>query len=164
MSVTFVTANQKDLLKAALELTDSEGFMEDAIAIAAFEHGEDGAPTELSAVAVFECIRAGHADLHFGMTRPASLTLELIQATLMIAFRPQHLNLSRLIFRVPEANRRAIIALIKIGCCFEYRERASLSRGRDAIVFSLDRETVEAIAGPEHREEVAPSGASDDQE
>lgn len=155
----FRTTDQKSHLAAALAMTHSEGFMEDAIAIAAYRPGGEGDAEELAAVAVFECIRGRRADLHFGMPRPMGLSVDLIQAVVGIAFHPKHLNLDRLFMRVPEANTHALVALIKIGCSFEYRERASLARGQDAIVLSLDRSRIAGSAGPTNREESPVTGA-----
>ena len=78
------------------------------------------------------------------------LASELVQMVIMVAFGPRLFDLSRLICRVPEANTRAIIALLKIGFRIEYRDRASVIGGADGIVLSLDRDAIlPATAAPE---------------
>lgn len=155
----FRTNDQKSHLAAALQMTSSEGFMEDAIAIAAYRPGGEGDAEELAAIAVFECIRGNRADLHFGMPKPMGLSMELIHAVVGIAFHPKHLNLERLFMRVPDGRTHALVALIKIGCSFEYRERSSLAGGQDAIVLSLDRSRITGSAGPTNHEESPDTGA-----
>lgn len=148
-TTTFVTANQKAHLQAALALTGSDGFMEDARAVAAYRPGHDGEADQIRAAFVFECFRGGRAELHFGMADGAPLTQDLVQAVIMIAFTPKFFNLDRLMCRVPAYNARALIALIKIGFQMEYRDRASVTGGADAIMLSLDRTTIlEAPAEP----------------
>lgn len=151
MSTTFVTERQKDHLKAALELTGSGGFMEDAIAVAAYRPGQEGNPEQIVAVAVFECFRGGRAELHFGMVGGRVPSLEIMQGIMGVAFHPRALNLARVMARTPVENVNAICSLLKIGFQIEYRDRASLTGGRDAIVSSLDRDTIlnhKAPAGP----------------
>lgn len=147
---TFVTDRQEQLLQVALEVTGSEGFMSDARAIGAYHGDPNGPEADLFAVAVFECFRGGRAELHFGMVNGDPLTQELVQMVIMVAFGPRLFDLSRLICRVPEANTRAIIALLKIGFRIEYRDRASVIGGADGIVLSLDRDAIlQATAAPE---------------
>lgn len=145
---TFVTANQKAHLQAALALTGSQGFMEDARAVAAYKPGHDGEASEIRAVFVFEAFRGGRAELHFGMADGNPLTPELVQVVMSLAFAPKFFDLHRLLCRVPVKNVRAICALLKIGFQIEYRDRASVVGGGDAIMLSLDRDTVLASAAP----------------
>ncbi|TNE66844.1 MAG: N-acetyltransferase [Rhodobacteraceae bacterium] len=156
MNTMFVTNNQKAHLAAALELTGSKGFMEDARAVAAYKPGAEGDVDKITSVAVFECFRGGRAELHFGMADGLPLTKELVTATVYLAFHPKAFDLDRLLVRVPCHNTRALIALIKIGFQIEYRDRASLVDGADGIVMSLDRETVikaTAALQPENADE-----------
>lgn len=145
---TFATHSQKAHLEKARELTGSTGFMPDAIALAAYQPGNEGDARDLVAVTVFECIRGGRADVHFGMKRKGALSLDLIQAALMLAFDAKLLNLDRVYARTAPRNTAAQVSLIKVGFEFEHRERASLASGEDAIVFSLDRAAIMAAAGP----------------
>lgn len=149
MSTTFVTENQKAHLQAALALTGSEGFMEDARAVAAYKAGHDGEADSIRAIFVFEAFRGGRAELHFGMADGAPLTMELVQAVISISFNPKLFNLDRLLCRVPVWNVRALATLLKIGFQIEYRDRASVVGGGDAIMLSLDRDTVLASAAPQ---------------
>lgn len=152
----FITDNQKAHLHAALALTGSAGFMSDARAVAAYKPGHDGDASQIVAVAVFECFRGGRAELHFGMADGAPLTVELVQAVILIAFHPKAFNLDRLVCRVPVGNVRSISALLKIGFQIEYRDRASVTGGGDAIVLSFDRATAIKQASAEPQTETPP--------
>ncbi|MDP0928503.1 GNAT family protein [Paracoccus onubensis] len=148
---TYVTVNQKDHLKAALRLTGSKGFMEDARAVAAYAPGAEGEADSMKAVAVFECFRGGRAELHLGCTPGNQLTLEFIQALVLMAFHPKTFNLDRVMARIPFWNATAQIAALKVGFQFEYRDRYSVIGGEDGIVMSLDRSSIieqQATAGP----------------
>lgn len=147
---TFITAKQKAHLEVAKKLTGSEGFMEDARAVAAYKPGHPGEASEIQAIFVFEAFRGGRAELHFGMAHRKPLTAELVQTVIYLAFNPEIFNLDRLLCRVPVTNPRAICALLKIGFQIEYRDRASVARDEDAIVLSLDRDKIlKASAGPQ---------------
>lgn len=146
--ITFVTERQSSHLKSALKLTGSDGFMADAVAIAAYRSDEDGDLSDLLNVAVFESFRGGRAELHLGTAENHRLTIEIIQALTFLAFHPRHFNLERLIARVPTGNVNAICTLLKIGFQIEYRDRASVAGGGDGIVLSLSRDDALAAAGP----------------
>lgn len=149
---TYVTINQKDHLQAALSLTGSNGFMEDARAVAAYAPGDEGEAGHMKAVAVFECFRGRRAELHIGCAPGHQLTLEFIQALVLMAFHPKTFNLERLMVRIPHWNVTALCAALKVGFQFEYRDRYSVMGGEDGIVMSLDRDSIiemKAPAGPE---------------
>lgn len=146
--ITFVTERQSSHLKSALKLTGSDGFMSDAVAIAAYRTGEDGELSDLQTVAVFESFRGGRAELHVGNAEGRRMTAEVISALTYLAFHPKHFDLERLIARIPTDNVNAICTLLKIGFQIEYRDRASVAGGGDGIVLSLSRDDALAAAGP----------------
>lgn len=136
----FASDRQDDHLKEGLRLTRSEGFLSDAVAIAAYS--DEGSKRELRCVAVFEAVRGGRADLHFGLTDTSRLTPDIITAISTIAFHPRHMDLNRLMARIP-ADRPDVLAIaIKIGFRFEYVDRGALVDGADAVVMSLDRAVI----------------------
>ena len=151
MDTKFVLNNNAEHLNAALDLTGSLGFMGDARAVGIYRHDSDGGTGKLAAVVVFECFRGGRADLHFGNTEGHRLTLNTLQGIIMLAFHPKAFNLDRLLARVPVWNSDAIAALVRMGFEMEYRDRASVGHGADAIVLSLDRDALirKAPAGPQ---------------
>lgn len=149
MTTTFVTEKQSQHLKVALELTGSRGFMEDARAVAMYRQGKEGNAEEITAVAVFECFRGGRAEMHLGTAPGHRITLETLQGLVMMCFHPKIFNLDRVLARCPTENRNMIATLVKMGCEIEYRDRASVAGGGDAIVLSLDRDTVLASAAPQ---------------
>lgn len=152
MTTTFVTENQSDHLKAALAMTNSRGFMEDAIAVAVYRPGENGTGESFAGVGVFECFRGRRAELHFGMADGRMPSLEIMQGLIGIAFHPKTLNLERVLARIPAQHIYALCAVIKIGFEVEYRDRNCLADGGDAIVVSLDRSAIlhhKASAGPQ---------------
>ena len=151
MDTKFVLNNNAEHLNAALDLTGSLGFMGDARAVGIYRHDSDGGTGKLAAVVVFECFRGGRAELHFGNTEGHRLTLNTLQGILMLAFHPKAFNLDRLLARVPVWNSDAIAALVRMGFEMEYRDRASVGHGSDAIVLSLDRDALirKAPAGPQ---------------
>lgn len=157
---TFVTVNQKDHLKAALRLTGSRGFMEDARAVAAYEPGEEGDAGKMIAVAVFECFRNGRAEMHIGTAPGRVLSLEIVQALVLMAFHPKTFNLDRLMARIPLWNVTAQCAALKVGFQFEYRDRYSVVGGEDGIVMSLERDSIldKDTAGPTQTDEPAFAG------
>lgn len=61
MPVSFTKADQDDLLLKAADLTGSDGFMPDAVALGVKSDGE------LIAVAVFQNITAAGVEFHYGM-------------------------------------------------------------------------------------------------
>lgn len=150
MTSRFVTVDQKKHLEAAKRLTGSEGFLEDAYAIAIYRDGREGDAQALAAVAVFEAFRGGRAELHFGAEDGQPLSADWIIAMVTIAFHPKTFNLRNLIARVPDWNVAAQIMLLKLGFEFEYRDRASTAGGDDGIVFSIERDKIadQAAAGP----------------
>lgn len=155
-NVVFATDRQKEHLEAALSLTGSQGFMEDARAVAAYRPGKDGEPEKLAGVAVFECFRGSRAELHVGLTPGAAMTREILTALVMVAFHPRAFDLERLVARVPHWNVNAICNLLKAGFQFEYRDRFSTVGGEDGIVLSLERDKIledMAAAGPTHETE-----------
>lgn len=156
---TFVTVNQKEHLKTALRLTGSQGFMEDARAVAAYAPGEEGHAGQMTAVAVFECFRSGRAELHIGCAPGHRLTLDFVQALVLMAFHPKTFNLDRLMARIPVWNVTTQVAALKVGFQFEYRDRYSVMGGEDGIVLSLERDSIldKATAGPSQTEEPAVS-------
>ncbi len=151
MDTKFVLNNNAEHLNAALDLTGSLGFMGDARAVGIYRHDSDGGTGKLAAVVVFECFRGGRAELHFGNTEGHRLTLNTLQGIIMLAFHPKAFNLDRLLARVPVWNSDAIAALVRMGFEMEYRDRASVGHGADAIVLSLDRDALirKAPAGPQ---------------
>ena len=156
MTTKFITSQQAKHLEIALDLTGSLGFMNDARAIAIYRTQGDGAEDALAAVAVLECFRGGRAELHFGNVEGHRLTLETIQGIIAMAFSPRGFNLSRLMARIPVWNTMSLSALIRIGFEVEYRDRASTGQGSDAIVLSLDRETIISKASAEPQTETKP--------
>lgn len=144
--ITFISNQQNHHLEVAKHLTASDGFMQDAKAIAAYLPGETG--MDLLAVAVFECFRGGRAELHFGCPEGKRITPEIVTTVATIAFHPKFFGLDRLVARVATWNVNAICILLKIGFQIEYRDRSSVAGGGDGIVLSLSRETVLASAGP----------------
>lgn len=150
MTSRYVTVDQKKHLEAAKRLTGSEGFLEDARAVAIYRDGHQGDAKHLAAVAVFEAFRGGRAELHFGAEDGHPLSREWIVAMVTIAFHPKTFNLSRLIARVPDWNVSAMVILLKLGFEFEYRDRASTAGNDDGIVFSISRDKIneQATAGP----------------
>ena len=151
MDTKFVLNNNAEHLNAALDLTGSLGFMGDARAVGIYRHDSDGGTGKLAAVVVFECFRGGRAELHFGNTEGHRLTLNTLQGIILLAFHPKAFNLDRLLARVPVWNSDAIAALVRMGFEMEYRDRASVGHGADAIVLSLDRDALirKAPAGPQ---------------
>lgn len=157
---TFVTVNQKEHLQTALRLTGSAGFMEDARAVAAYAPGEEGEAGSMIAVAVFECFRNGRAEMHIGTAPGRSLSLEIVQALVLMAFHPKTFNLERLMARIPHWNVTSQCAALKVGFQFEYRDRYSVVGEEDGIVMSLERDSIldKATAGPTRTEEPALAG------
>ena len=160
MDTKFVLNNNAEHLNAALDLTGSPGFMGDARAVGIYRHDSDGGTGKLAAVVVFECFRGGRAELHFGNTEGHRLTLNTLQGIIMLAFHPKAFNLDRLLARVPVWNSDAIAALVRMGFEMEYRDRASVGHGADAIVLSLDRDALirKAPAGPQTETKPETSG------
>lgn len=158
MTSRYVTVDQKKHLEAAKRLTGSEGFLEDARAVAIYRDGHEGDAKHLSAVAVFEGFRGGRTELHFGAEDGHPLSREWIIAMVTIAFHPKTFNLSRLLVRVPDWNTAVQCMLLKLGFEFEYRDRASTAGGDDGIVFSVTREKLSdrAAAGPNSEFHAAP--------
>lgn len=144
MTTTFVTDQQKKHLEIALKLTNSRGFMDDAVALAAYRPGREGEAEQIVSVAVFECIRGGQAELHFGTTDGRPMSLEMVQGAVAMAFHARLLNLSRVVTKTPIWHTNAICALLKCGFQIEHRERNCLADGGDAIVSSLDRAAIRA--------------------
>lgn len=143
MPTKFVTTSQKDILETAKILTESPGFMEDARAIAAYQHGFEGNPEYLKGIIVFEGFRPNRsAEMHFGMAFGKAITLEIIQMGVTVAFHPKLFNLDRIITKTPVGNVKAICALLKIGFEIQHRERAALADGGDVIVSTLTRQAV----------------------
>lgn len=151
MPTKFVTTSQKDILETAKILTESPGFMEDARAIAAYQHGFEGNPEYLKGIIVFEAFRPnGSAEFHFGMAFGRPLALEIIQMGVTVAFHPKLFNLDTVVTKTPAANPRAICTLLKIGFQIQHRERGALADGGDVIVSTLSRADVLAqIRQPE---------------
>ncbi|MFV0382619.1 hypothetical protein [Paracoccus sp. (in: a-proteobacteria)] len=141
---TFITEGQKGLLKQALELTGSDGFMEDAVAIAACPTGTGA----MHGIAVFECFRGGRAEMHLGYAEGRRLSRDMITALAFIAFHPGYFGLKQLLARVPVRNTGAICMLIRAGFEIEYRDRGSVRGGEDGIVLSLSCDDILASAGP----------------
>ena len=156
--ITFISNQQAHHVEIAKQLTGSEGFMHDARAIAAYLPG--GTAMDLLCVAVFECFRGGRADLHLGCAPGKRLTPEVITTVSTLAFHPRFFGLDELRCRVPVENVNAICTLLKIGFQIEYRDRASVVGGGDAIVLSLSRETVLASAGPREENSRPDEGAA----
>lgn len=144
-NVVFQTNRQKEHLEAALALTGSQGFMQDARAVAAYRKKEDGTDA-LAGVAVFECFRAGRAEVHFGMKPGQMLTNDILTAVITIAFHPKAFNLERMVARIPHWNVNALCNVLKIGFQFEYRDRFSVVGGEDGVVLSLDRDKLTSTA------------------
>lgn len=155
--ITFISNQQEHHLEVARQITGSDGFMQDARAIAAYLPGDSG--MDLLAVAVFECFRGGRAELHFGCPEARRLTPEVVTTVSTVAFHPKFFGLDTLICRVPVQNVNAICTLMKIGFQIEYRDRASVSGGGDGIVLSLSKETVLASAGPRDNDYLPRAGA-----
>lgn len=147
MTTRFSTAEQKKHLEAAKRLTGSEGFLEDAKAVAIYRDGQEADVRNLAAVAVFEGFRGGRAELHFGAEEGSPLSREWIVAMVTIAFHPKTFNLSRLLVRVPDWNVGAMVILLKLGFEFEYRDRVSTAGGDDGIVLSITRQKIADRAG-----------------
>ncbi|MDB6179007.1 hypothetical protein PAF17_16060 [Paracoccus sp. Z330] len=150
--IIYSTEMQKNHLKAAEELTGSDGFMKDAVSIAAYRADDKGKPGDLLCVAVFESFRGGRAEFHLGMSGGKNMNLEIIQALTYISFHPRHFDLDCLLARIPVENVNAICTLLKIGFQIEYRDRGSVAGGGDGIVLSLLRDNVLAAAGPSDKD------------
>lgn len=138
--ITFITDRQDEHLARALELTNTEGWMQDAVVISAYSTKDDGAVGDLLGVAVFENFRGGRAEMHFGYAPGHRLTLEMIQAITLIAFSPSYFNLDTVLTCTPENQVSAICSLLKIGFAFEHRCRGVITGDRDGIMLSLTRE------------------------
>lgn len=149
MTAKFVTTAQKKHLAAALKMTNSEGFMHDAISIAAYRPGGEGDPEHIVAIAVFECFRGDQAEMHFAMANGRIPSREIIQGLMTVAFHPKMLNLRRVLTRTPARLPNAIAGLLKVGFQIEFRHRNCLADGGDAIVSSLDRAAVLNMASAE---------------
>lgn len=144
---TFFTNQQAHHLNVAAKLTNSEGFMADAVAVAAYRSTDTG--MDMQAVAVFECFRGSRAEMHFGCTDGHRLTPELITTIVTLAFHPKYFGLDRLMTRVPARHVHAICTLLKIGFQIEHVDRGSLHDGSDGVVLSLNKTAVlEGAAHP----------------
>jgi RimJ/RimL family protein N-acetyltransferase len=147
----FTQSNQAEMLAAASAATESLGWSKDARAFGAIR--DDGA---LVAVAVFENFTGKTADLHFAMLNGSKMGAETVSAIVQIAFHPRALDLDRLWTVTSEDNRAAQVAALKVGFQFEYRKRAGLWHGKDAIVFSMGRAGA-PLAAAKHQEQTEKS-------
>lgn len=147
------TENQDMLLEAAARETASTGWAKDATAVGfADERG-------LIGVGVYQNLTGAHADLHLAAMPGRRLTARVFQSLLKLAFAPAHMDLEALWLPIPEANRKAQIATLKIGGEFEARRRGYAADGSDAILMALRRDkifTMPATATP--ADEGAPQG------
>lgn len=143
MSLHLTRKNQFELLTAALPLTGSAGWRDDAIAFAAM-HGEDGEPL---AIGVFQGFAGGEAEFHFGATD--NLTRGIVDAFKVLAFHPRGMNLERAWVPIAASNRQALRAAIGAGFEVEYRKRGGMAGGEDAIVLSMTRDAGMAAARSE---------------
>lgn len=152
MSLHLTRKNQPELLDAALAVTQSRGWRDDAIAFGAMR-GADG---PVVAVGVFQGFVSGgfdrpEAEFHFGTA--GRVTRGIIDAFKVLAFHERGMNLEKLWAPIAASNREALRAAIGCGFEFEYRKRYGLAGGEDAIVLSMARATGLASARPELKSE-----------
>lgn len=143
MSLHLSRKNQFELLTAALPLTGSRGWRDDAIAFAA-TRGEGAEPV---AIGVFQGFAAGEAEFHFGAV--GRVTRGIIDAFKVLAFHHRGMNLERVWAPIGASNREALRAAIGAGFEIEHRKRGGMDGGEDAIVLSMTRETGLAAARSE---------------
>ena len=132
MPYSLTKANQDQLLEAALAVTGSRGWFKDAVAFGAKRHDD----SDIRAAGVFQNFAGGAADLHLGMIGHR-MTRDLIEAYLTVSFHPKMLGLSQLFVHISVNNPTAQRAAIAVGFQFEYRRRAAMPDGEDAVVLSL---------------------------
>jgi len=137
MPYSLTRANQDQLLAAALALTKSVRWAEDAIAFAAYLNDEK----EARAIGVFQNFAAGTAEIHFSMIgRP--LTKKLLEAYMYVAFHRNGLRLNHLFATIDAANIRAQRAALGVGFQLEYRNRGTGPDGEDMVILSLKPDMV----------------------
>ena len=148
------TENQDMLLEAAARETASTGWAKDAQAVGFVDD------RGLIGVAVFQNITEAHADFHIATMPGRRLTAPAIQILLKLAFHPDHMGLDVLWMPIPEGNRKAQIAALKLGCQFEARRRGYSADGSDAILMALRRDNIITMPAPATpADEGAPQGA-----
>ena len=135
MSLKLTKMNQTELLESALEPTGSSGWRDDAVAF-----GVKGDGDTLTAVAVFQGFGGNDAEFHFAKLGDGSITRGHIEAFSMIAFHHRGLGLKKVWAQIAAHNKAAQRAAVGLGFDFEYRKRAGLEGGEDAIVFSMSRQ------------------------
>ena len=143
MSLHLSRKNQFELLSAALPLTGSSGWRDDAIAFSA-ARSEGGDPV---AIGVFQAFAGGEAEFHFGTT--TRVTRGVIDAFKVLAFHQRGMNLERVWVPIRAGNREALRAAIGAGFEIEHRKRGGMAGGEDAIVLSMSRDAGMAAAKPQ---------------
>lgn len=129
----FSRKNQPELLEEAKQATRSTGFKSDAIALGAY----DGPEGELKAVGVFQNFTGTQAEFHFGLVDGDQITRQTIGAFVAVAFHKRMFGLTRMLTTIEAANRRALVAAIKMGFQIEARVRSGMPDGSDAILLSI---------------------------
>lgn len=131
------------MLEEAKDLTDSTGWKEDAVTLAAFATADDAAAGKRPVcVGVFQGRDSRTAEFHCGMSGGRAMSREIIRAMAAYAFSENGLGLEILFAPISEHNTNAQISALKVGFEFDYRKRYGAGIGVDAIVFSMRRENV----------------------
>ena len=139
----FSRKDQHQLLASALELTGSSGWRSDAVAFSAVQ---DDA---VIAIGVFQAFAGGDAEFHFAMVGHRRMRKSIVEGFMLLAFGEANFvnrvfpergdPVSRLWAQIDAGNVVAQAAALKAGFAFEYRKRAGISSGNDAILFSMTR-------------------------
>ena len=132
MPYTMTRTNQIELLNAALELTQSEGWHKDAVAYAAIEQSSN----QMACIGVFQNFAGGSAEFHFS-TAGRRLNKTILESYKFIAFHPRMMGLKRIFANVAASNANAQKACLNAGFTFQYRKPSGAAGGEDAIVLML---------------------------
>lgn len=130
MAVLLDLDDQPALLAEARELTLSDGFLDDAMAIAARD--EAG---RLLAIMVLQAVQGEDADVHFGVAAP--LRRDVIPMMMDLAFR--HTGIERLWTTIGADNAPMLLVAIKVGWRVVGFQGGSETEAGDVVVMRLDR-------------------------
>lgn len=129
MNVTFPHGQHKSLLEFAATVMQSEGFMNDAVAIAA-KHKD-----ELFAVAVYQNRTSRTVDLHFGSIDQRWANRTIISSMLTYGFH--HLGHDQINVQFATTDNASIIAALKTGFQPTGYLKSGATNGSDVMMMAL---------------------------
>jgi hypothetical protein len=130
----FQRSDQDYILAKAAQATGSTGWARDAHGFLAVDRSRQE-PREV-AVGVFQRFVGGEAEFHFAML-DGRFRRDVLDTFMWLAFHDRGAGLDKVWAIIPARNRLAQAAAVRAGFEFEYRKRAGMAGGEDAIVLSM---------------------------